>query len=293
MNSFSYYHPLVLFFYFASVILFSMFFFHPVILIISLGGAFLFDATSQPLSSTARSLTVYFVLFVLVTLTNPLFSHDGVTVLFFFNNNPVTMEAVYYGMGIGAMLAGVMYWFKNYTRTMSSDKSLYLFARISPGLSLVLSSVFRFIPIFKRQMKKVFDTQKTLGIYKEGSFSDKIRSGVAVFSVMVTWSLETAFETAASMKARGYGFPGRTGFSVFKFTRFDAVAIVYIFIFSATVVSGALSNGLEYSFYPSLSGIDTSPLTIISYGAFFLMAFFPGVYEIKEKIKWKYFLSKV
>ena len=40
----------------------------------------------------------YLPLFLLVAVTNPLFSHNGVTPLFFMNGNPVTLEAVVYGV---------------------------------------------------------------------------------------------------------------------------------------------------------------------------------------------------
>ena len=40
----------------------------------------------------------YVPLFLLVAVTNPLFSHNGVTPLFFLNGNPVTLEALLYGV---------------------------------------------------------------------------------------------------------------------------------------------------------------------------------------------------
>ena len=42
---------------------------------------------------------------------------------------------------------------------------------------------------------------------------------------MSTWSLENAIETADSMKSRGYGLPGRTAFSIFRFDRRDKLAL--------------------------------------------------------------------
>ncbi len=40
-------------------------------------------------------------------------------------------------------------------------------------------------------------------------------------SILVTWALENAIDTADSMKDRGYVLPGRTAFSIYRFDRRD------------------------------------------------------------------------
>lgn len=60
---------------------------------------------------------------------------------------------------------------------------------------------------------------------------------------MVTWALENAIETADSMKGRGYGLPGRTAFSIFRFDRRDKRALLYILTCAAVVVAGAVTGG--------------------------------------------------
>ncbi len=45
---------------------------------------------------------------------------------------------------------------------------------------------------------------------------------------MVTWSLENAIETADSMRARGYGLPGRTSFSIYRFDSRDSSALAWL-----------------------------------------------------------------
>ena len=52
---------------------------------------------------------------------------------------PLTLESVLYGLGAGLTLCTALIWFSNYTRVMTSDKFVYLFGRIVPALSLVLS----------------------------------------------------------------------------------------------------------------------------------------------------------
>jgi hypothetical protein len=82
-----------------------------------------------------------------------------------------------------------------------------------PALSLVLSMTLRFVPKFTSQIKVVSEAQRCVGRdVSEGSILQRARNGLTILSIMVTWSLENAIETADSMKSRGYGLPGRTVF---------------------------------------------------------------------------------
>ena len=51
-----------------------------------------------------------------------------------------------------------------------------------------------------------------------GKWFKKIRYALNMVSILVTWALENAIETADSMKSRGYGLRGRTAFSIYRFT---------------------------------------------------------------------------
>ena len=93
-------------------------------------------------------------LFMVVALMNPLFNHYGVTVLFYlYNGTPVTLESVVYGLAMAVMLCEVIIWFQCYNKIMTSDKFIYLFGRVIPGFSLILSMCLRFVPRFKNRMK--------------------------------------------------------------------------------------------------------------------------------------------
>ena len=111
----------------------------------------------------------------------------------------------------------------------SSDKVVFLFGRIMPSLSLVISMALRFVPRFSAQMKLVRNAQHTIGRdINEGTLFQKIRNAVKILSIMITWSLENAIETADSMKSRGHGLKGRTSYSLYKFDKRDAFMLCTI-----------------------------------------------------------------
>ena len=293
MKAFGNYHPFVLLIYFLSVLLVAMFISNPVLQTEALAGGILFCTVIHRKRENIGNLGFYIPLFLMIAITNPLFSHNGVTPLFFINGNPVTLEAFVYGISIAVMLIGVILWCKCYSGIMTSDKFLYLFGKAIPKLSLVLSMALRFIPMFKRQMHRVSRAQKAMGLYSSKSFTDKIRSHMRVFMAMISWSLENSIETSASMKARGYGLKGRTNFSLFHFYSGDAILLATCVLMLGITVSGVAMNETVFYYYPRISGLNLSVYAVIVYTAFGILSFIPFITEVKEALVWKYYISKI
>ena len=293
MKAFGNYHPFVLLIYFLSVLLVAMFVSNPVLQTEALAGGILFCTVIHRKRENIGNLGFYIPLFLMIAITNPLFSHNGVTPLFFLNGNPVTLEAFVYGISIAVMLIGVILWCKCYSEIMTSDKFLYLFGKAIPKLSLVLSMALRFIPMFKRQMHRVNRAQKAMGLYYSKSFTDKIRSHMRVFMAMISWSLENSIETSASMKARGYGLKGRTNFSLFHFYSGDAILLATCVLMLGITVSGVAMNETVFYYYPRINGLDLSAYAIVVYTAFGILSFIPFITEVKEALVWKYYISKI
>ena len=229
----------------------------------------------------------------MVAVTNPLFSHNGVTPLFFLNGNPVTLEAFIYGAAIAVTVIGVMLWCKCYGAIMTSDKFLYLFGKAIPKLSLILSMALRFIPLFKRQMKRVSRAQKAMGLYSSKSYTDRIKSALRVFTAMISWSLENSIETADSMKARGYGIKGRSSFSLFRFHVNDGALLAVCAVLLCVTLAGAALSRLDFYYYPRISEIPLTPFAVFDYISFGILSFCPFIIEVKEALIWKYYVSKI
>src|SRR5699024_10045778 len=126
--------PIVIFIYYVAVMILTMFLMHPFILGLSFLGSLLFFALIHPIRVFWRDIWFYFLFFLLIAITNPIFVHKGETILFFLNGNPVTVEAIIYGFAIATMIVAVIFWSKSYSSIMTSDKFIYLFGKIVPKL---------------------------------------------------------------------------------------------------------------------------------------------------------------
>lgn len=249
-DSFSGYHPIIKFFYFLSVLLIGMFVMHPVFLGVGFVSAFIYSGILSGWRKAFKNLLLYLPFILIVVLINPMFNHYGVTILFYLDNgNPITLESIVYGFVMGAMLITALVWFSCYNQVMTSDKFIYLFGRILPSLSLILSMVLRFVPKFSAQIKVIRNAQKCMGRdMSNGNINQKAKYGIKILSILITWALENAIDTADSMRARGYGLKGRTAFSIYRFDRRDAI-VGGIMVGLLGVTLFGLFNGCAFAQY--------------------------------------------
>ena len=264
----------------------AMFLMNPIILALSLAGAALYFFARRP-DAGWKSQLFYAGIFLISALLNPLFAHSGATVLFVINHNPITLEALFYGMALGGMIVSSLYWFRSFQEIMTSDKLLYVFGSALPKLTLILSIALRYIPLLKEQAKRVRDAQKALGLFREENIIDRLRGEMRIFSVLVTWVLENGIITADSMSARGYGIGRRTRFALFHFRGRDAALCAACLALAGITIAAAASGTLSCAFYPHFHMGTGGPLAAVGYACYALLALTPGILELEERFRWK------
>ena len=274
-DTFSSYHPIINFTYFCTVIICSMFFMHPVLLVISVAAAFTYSVYLNRMKALRFNLIYLIPSMIIVALINPLFNHRGITILCYVRDNPLTLESILYGIATGLMFASVILWFSCYNAVMTSDKFMYLFGRIIPASSLIFSMVLRFVPKFKVQIAQISNAQKCVGRdVGSGTYLERARHGMKILSIMMTWALENAVETADSMKSRGYGLKGRTSFSIFQFDARDKVVFLIMIAFIGVLFVGACFGQNNIQYFPSIKITEINGLSILLYSIYLYSAFY-------------------
>ena len=281
---------MVNFVYFTLVLTFSMFFMHPVYLAISLLCAAAFSVSLSGKSALRPQLKFLLPMVLAVALINPAFSHAGVTILAYLpSGNPLTLESIVYGAAAAVMLAAVILWFYCFNVVMTTDKFVYLFGRVIPAMSLVLSMAFRFVPRFAAQFHDVSEAQRCIGRdASEGSAVERLKKAASIVSIMVTWSLENAAQTSDSMKSRGYGLSGRTAFSVYRLDGRDKALLVWLLLGGFYIACGWAAGGIEFHYYPMITGAQLGAFQLSFMLAYLLLCLTPIILDAVEDIKWKH-----
>lgn len=264
-------HPIVLFVNLCLILAFTMCSMNPYIVFLSYGGSLtaliLFNGSGEIKNGIKRLL--FFLAFSL--LLQGLFSHNGKTAFFYINHQPVTAESLWFGVVMAFLLLSGFQWFIVFGRWMSTEHIMYLFGRAFPKAALLLSMIFRFLPLMKRRFRLIEEVRKEMG----GSL-------LKSFSVLAGWSLEASIETADSMAARGYGTGRRTSFHRFSFHIRDGIYLFFMLSFGMLLFHLFYKGFFLVYFYP---GFWISPLKIqqITGILCFALLMVSGIiYEIRE-----------
>jgi energy-coupling factor transport system permease protein len=264
-------------------------FMHPICLFISIICAFTYSIILKGKKAIKFNFIFLLPSMLITALINPAFNHEGATIItYLYSGNPLTLESIAYGLAASCMLATVVAWFSCFNEIMSSDKFVYLFGRIMPAMSLLLSMSLRFVPKFKAQIKIVSNAQRNIGRdISNGGIIQRARHGLTILSIMITWVLENAIETSDSMRSRGYGLPNRTAFSIYKFEKRDKIALTAILTLSFYIVLGSVLGGFKWRYFPTTKGIGVNLFTISLWFSYIILCLIPIIASIKEEKQWK------
>ena len=293
-EAFSRFHPAVNFIFFIAAVVFGMFFVHPVFLVVSV----VCSITYYLLIHGAKGLkfiAVMVVVFIFVTLINPVFNTLGDHVLFtYFGGRPYTLEALGYGAAIAGMFVSILVWFGCYNAIMTSDKFTYLFGRFIPSISLILTMVLRLVPNYKRHFETLSNARECIG--KAPSSADrkeKVANSITLISALTSWALEGGVVTGDSMRSRGYGEARRTNFAIYRISVRDKV-VTGLMIVAIAAVAFCMFNGVMHVDYTPVFAISPiTALSIVGIVAYAILLAIPSAIHIMEEATWRILRSRI
>ena len=286
--------PFTLFLYFAVLLAASAFTLHPLCIAVGVVGECCYAARLSH-GRFFRKAPLFVLPGFAAALINVLFNHRGVTVLFRLpSGNAVTLEAIYYGAAAAFTLIGLCIGYYCFATLFTTDKLTGLFSRFLPVISVMLSMILRFIPLFVRRFKKINEARKALGkgTSARGVIA-KLRELAVIFTILIGSALEGSLVTADSMKSRGYGLSGRTSYARIRPAAADCAVCCLSAILGGVCIFGAASGRMDCVYYPrvTLPKADAAFWgLVVSYA---LLVFIPLIYDAMEGVKWRSRVSKI
>ena len=281
-------HPAVNFLYFAAVIAGMIAFQHPVFLAISFlcavaysvrrGGrkALIFDLALLPLA-------VIFAFFY------SSYTHFGVTVLRqnFIGNN-MTLESLVYGLVLGLSAAGVMIWFSCVFSVFSADKVVYLFGRVSPRLSLFLAIGLRMVPRIKKEAGRIHTARRGIGRGAgQGNLYRRLGNCIRIFSMLITWTIESLTTASESMQSRGSTLRGRTAFSIYRFDNRDRAYVIALFACLTVTLMGVMLKQTDIIYDPRILMTPITSMSWLFYAGYAALCLMPLGLELWTEYRFR------
>jgi energy-coupling factor transport system permease protein len=95
------------------------------------------------------------------------------------------------------------------------------------------------------------------------------------------------------MKSRGYGLPGRTAFSIYRFGTRDKMALLWLGFCGFFICSGWNAGGFYWRYYPTVKGAAVTPLTAMMQMCYLALCLTPVILNRREDHVWKRLQSEI
>ena len=245
-------HPVVPAVYFAGVIGIGVFVLQPVFAALSVAGALCFAVCCAGWRGTLAQLRWQLPMVALVCLANPLFSQSGVTVLCTLGPVTVRLEALAYGLCMGASLVSMLQWVANAARVLTEDRLLELSGTRLPVVTTMVSMAIQLVPQLRRRFGVVESARGACTSAKAPRKGARVHAS----TVLMAWAMEDSLERADSMRARGWELGGsrsRYRLEALRTGDVAAAAAVGLLALAAALAAGVAQA--EWSFYPTMPAL--------------------------------------
>lgn len=281
-------HPAVNFIYFTTVIAGMIVFQHPIFLLISFVCAFIYSIKRNGWKALIFN-AVLLPCVVAFALYYSSYTHFGVTVLQqnVIGNN-MTLESLVYGFVLGVVVAGVLIWFSCVYSVFTTDKVVYLFGKVSPRLSLFLAIILRMVPRIKKEAKRINTAQQGIGRgANQGNQWQRIRNCIRIFSMLITWTIDSLTTASESMRSRGSTLRGRKAFSIYRFDNRDRAYVVGNFACLTVIFMAVMLKQTDIIYDPRIIMTPVTTMSYVFYTGYAVFCLMPLGLELWTEYRFK------
>ena len=286
--SFQQFHPLTIIFYYGSLLIMATLTKQPVIIGLVLVAVLVHHLMTAGSGVTFRTIVYDLFVLLLVLLMSIAFKHNGVTPLFFWNDQAVTKEVIVWAICVGLLLMLLHLLYESVLRHLTTDRLLFACRLLWPVFSMGLSMLLRFIPTVQQRFRQMHQAQKTIGYYATASLFDKGSGLLKTAYESTVWAFDQCFHKSDTMRARGYHLQKKTVFHLYKWRIEDSVIVAILVIMMILF----LLHFSEVAFYyfPDTKELELPVQTIT---ALVIVSWLPVLIDLKERLKWLYYSSKM
>jgi energy-coupling factor transport system permease protein len=205
-----------------------------------------------------RAMRWSLLLALFIALLNPLFTREGLTVIWRFGEIPpfgqvdVTLEALTYGLVLGVRVVAIVGAGALFALVVDPDALLRMFRRISFRSALTAVLATRLVPVVIADGRRLAEAQRC----RADGGGDRL----AVVRAVASGALDRAVDVAATLEVRGYAIAARPPRGLVPWSRHDVAFLASAVVLVALAIVARATGLSATTFYPELD-LPTGPAT--------------------------------
>lgn len=271
-------HPVTVLLYLTAVIILSLFFTHPFLLVALFLAVGLVIISFHLVKEWAGYLKIGLGFLLVLMFINVVVVRAGSTVLFLgpafpgFGRIRITLEALCYGAVMGVRLLVIISVFCLFMYIVHPDSIIGLLGGRSDKTALALGLSLRLFPLMRADFLRIAEVQRCRGVsFRERNWRKRVGKAIPVIKVLLLSSLERAFQLAESLQTRGYGLGKRSRYFPKKWGLADWLIVGSICLgvfFSFWLI---WRGQADFHYYPRLQDVESRDFfNAVFLGIFFL-----------------------
>ncbi len=251
---------------------------NPLILVAIFFCVILVVVKSKTLKEWTSLLKFVIIMIFFVIIFNLLILHKGETVLLsgpnilFFGRMNITLETLFYSLSMSLSLLVIIRLFSIVTFTTHPDYLLESLSLILPKSMLALSLSLNLYPAFVRKAKDFTRSLELRGLdFDEGNITHRLKKKGKIITPLISSTLESVFESAESLEARGFGLKRRK-LEMSRLNFSQRFSILLSFLLVVIAIFGIVFKVWNFEFFPIISGVF--PESFYGWVWFFLLFLF-------------------
>jgi len=260
-------NPFIKLVWVATIFVLSLVFNHPLYLLLLFLSTLPLVITAKIWKEWAAIMKFALCLCLAIVIINALVSYHGSHVLWQapFRIPPmgapvVTLEALFFGLGMSLRLLAVISAFAALTFTVHPDDIMLVMIKLKlPYKSVLVTSLAtRFVPTLINDVERIGDVQRSRGLELEtGSILNRIRSRLAIVIPLLSNSLDRTVQVAEAMESRAFSSGNKRSFyKEIKLGQLDVAALIPGFLPLAQGILIRYWGHGDYQYYPEMGKLS-------------------------------------
>lgn len=109
----------------------------------------------------------------------------------------------------------------------------------------------------------------------QGSVFQRIQNTIRIFSMLITWTIDSLMTASDSMRGRGSSLRGRTSFSLYRFDNRDRLFVLALFTCLTMTLMAVILGLTDMTYDPRIIWKPINPLTILFYAGYTVLCLMP------------------
>ncbi|MDI9242890.1 hypothetical protein [Fusibacillus kribbianus] len=151
-----------------------------------------------------------------------------------------------------------------------------------------LAIFLRMVPRCRQEAGRIHKAQQGIGRgIGQGSVLQRIRIGLRIFSMLITWLIDHLTAASESVRSRGSSLRGKTAFSAYRFDNRDRAYVIALFTCLSMIWMAVMLRQTDMVYDPRMIWTSITSMSWLFYGGYVIFCRMPMFLDLWTEYRFR------